>query len=147
MHKPAQPLWLVDRSIDPVDRQRVLLSGSGPDRPGGRPAESFCSLYPGLGRLMAQRSEICPLAGRPGSRPAESFCSLYLGFGRPGGRPMAQRSEIRPLAGRSGGRPTTGFPAELSPTASFWSLFIWGSLGLFSTRFEVDFQASFSYNF
>ena len=32
----------------PVDRQRALLSGSGPGRPDGRPAESFCSLYPGL---------------------------------------------------------------------------------------------------
>ena len=31
------------------------------------------------------------------------------------------------------------------PTAIFWEPINWGSLGLFSTRFKVGFQASFSY--
>ena len=66
-------VWLEGRSTNPVDRQRVLLSGSGPGRTGGRPTESFCSLYPGLsrpaGRPMAQRSEIRLLSGRPGGWP------------------------------------------------------------------------------
>ena len=50
VHKRAQPVWLEGRSTDPVDRQRALFSGSGLGRLGGRPAESFCFLYPGLGR-------------------------------------------------------------------------------------------------
>ena len=41
--------------------QRVLLSGNGPGRPAGRPAESCCSLYPA-----------------PVDRP-ESRCSLFPG--------------------------------------------------------------------
>ena len=40
---------------------------------------------------------------------------------------------------------TIRFPAELTPTASFWRLIYWGCFGLFSIRFEVGFQASFSY--
>ena len=35
------------RSTGSIDRQRVLLSGNGLSRPGGRPAESYCSLFPG----------------------------------------------------------------------------------------------------
>jgi len=73
VHRRGRPVWLEGRSTDPVDCQRALLSGSGPGRPGGRPTESFFSLYPGLGRPgsrpMAQWSEIWPLAGRPGGRP------------------------------------------------------------------------------
>ena len=40
VHKRAQTIWLEGRSTDPVNRQRALLSGSGPGRPSGRPAES-----------------------------------------------------------------------------------------------------------
>ena len=96
-------VWLEGRSTDPVDRQRFLFFGSGHGRPGGRPTESFCSLYLGLGRLA--------------------------------GRPMVQWSEIWPLASRPGSRPTTESFAELSPTACFWSLFIWDCFWLFLTRF------------
>ena len=48
--------------------------------------------------------------------------------------------------GRSTGQSTDSRKvAELSPTASFWSLFIWGCFGLFSIRFQESFWASFSY--
>jgi len=46
VHKRAQAIVLVGRSTRRSTVQRALLSGSGPGRPGGRPAESCCSLNP-----------------------------------------------------------------------------------------------------
>ena len=46
VHKRARQLGLVGRSIGRSTIQRALLSGNGPGRPAGRPAESWCSLYP-----------------------------------------------------------------------------------------------------
>ena len=45
-HKHARLVWLEGRSTDPIDHQRALLSGSGPGRPGSRPARELCSLDP-----------------------------------------------------------------------------------------------------
>ena len=46
VHKCARQLELVGRSTGRSTVQRALLSGNGPGRPAGRPAESCCSLYP-----------------------------------------------------------------------------------------------------
>ena len=46
-----------------------------------------------------------------------------------------------------GGRPTAVWAAYLAPSTGFWSLFIWGSHGLFSIRFEESFWSSFVYLF
>ena len=86
---------------------------------------------------LQRASALWKWPGRPDSRPLG-----HLPFyGRPVGWPLAVRSEIWPLAGR----PTAESSAELSWTASFWSLFILGCFRLFSTWFEVGFQASFFY--
>ena len=72
VHKRARLVWLEGRSTDPVDRQRVLLSGNSPGQPGGRPAESsaLCiqATVDRVGRPLAQWSEIWPLVSRPGGR-------------------------------------------------------------------------------
>ena len=99
-----------------------------------------------------------PRASHPRSTARELLLSVN-GPGRPGGRllghsPVYCRPAGRPLfptvgnptvGGRPGGRPTAESSPELSRTASFWSLFIWGCFGLFEIRFEVGFQASFFY--
>ena len=86
-------------------------------------------------------SALCKWPGRPGGRP--------LGhspvFGRPTGRSLFPTVRNQTVGGRLGGRPTAENSAELSSTASFWSILIWGYFGLFVTRFWVSFQASFSY--
>ena len=118
----------VDRAVDWCAQTCTTLFGWGAGRPPDRPPESSALwIWP--------RSTRWSTGGE--------LCSLYPGLGRPSGRPMAQRSEIWPLAGRSSGRPTAEKFAELSPTASFWSLFIWGYFGLFFIRFLGEFQSQF----
>ena len=98
----------------------TCLDGGPVDRP-GRPPESLCSLE------MARSTE---------RSTAGSFARQRSTAG----------STVRNLTvGRSTGRLTANSLLTRPPTTIFWSLFIWGSLGLFSKRFEESFWDSFSY--
>ena len=92
----------------------------------------------------AQTCTAC-LASRPVDRAVDrpKSSALWI-WPRSIGRSTGGTTVRNLTVGRSpDGRLTAEIPAELSPTVSFWILFIWGSFGLFLTRFEVDFQASF----
>jgi len=99
-------------------------------------------------------------AGRPTRSTARELCSLDLApaTGWSTGKMLLlsvfrSRStggttvENSTVGGRPAGRSTVASATDLDPTASFWMPIYWGSLRLFSTRFEESFCASFSYLF
>ena len=79
VHKRARQLELVGRSTGRSTVQRVLLSGNGLGRPGGRPSESsaLCFLFPVDRWLNGHKYNRWP----PG-RPEGQFCPCLLPTGR-----------------------------------------------------------------
>ena len=94
-----------------------------------------------LGRSTARSTARECLLSKNGlvDRVIDRWAIALKAVDRPINRP-SQRSKNRPLAvDRVVDRQQCRLLTR-PPTAIFWSLFIWGSHGLFSTRFEVGFQ-------
>ena len=129
-----------------------MLTRHSAGRPAGRPSQKS------VDQAVDQCARTCITKGRSTVRSTARELLLSVnGPGRPGGRPLGHSLVFGRLIFRSlfltvrnqksdCWRSTDcRISAELSPTASFLRLFIWGYFGLFLTRFEVSFQANFPY--
>ena len=102
-----------------------LLTRPSAGRPYSRPSQKS------VDRAVDRYAQTCTAKGQSTAR--ELLLSVNgpgqpLGhspvFGRPTGRPLFLTVGNSTVGGRPGGPPTAENSVELSPTASFWSLFI-----------------------
>ena len=120
------------------------------NRPVDRPTVRFLTVVPPVDRPIDRGLDTESRSSLPVDRPINqdripraelSGGRLARSFGHPAKQAVHVCAHLSPGPVDRQQRQLLIWPL----TAIFWEPINWGSLGLFSTRFQVNFQASFSY--